>query len=150
MSYFVLDEGRVQSLAPNNVLSTIIQMERAPDTDQLAAALQRAHELLKAPEHRSLRRTLLSWLKRVVLFGMTDDREFSKIQELQELYTMLAERVTQWTQNWHEQGRQEGLQEGLRLGDKKAATALAERGFSIAEIAKSLKLEEAEVRHLLG
>ena len=150
MSYFVLDEGRVQSLAPNNVLSTIIQMERAPDTDQLAAALQRAHELLKAPEHRSLRRTLLSWLKRVVLFGMTDDREFSKIHELQELYTMLAERVTQWTQNWHEQGRQEGLQEGLRLGDKKAATALAERGFSIAEIAKSLKLEEAEVRHLLG
>ena len=150
MCYFVLDEGRVQPLAPNNILSTIIQIEWAPDTEQLAAALQRAHELLKAPEHQSLRRSLLGWLKRVVLFRITGNREFAKIKELQEVYTVLAERVTQWTQNWHEQGRQEGLQEGLQLGDQKAAIALAERGFSIAEIAKALKLEEFEVRRMLG
>ena len=153
MCYFVLDEGRVQPLAPNNILSTIIQIERAPDTEQLATALQRAHELLKAPEHQSLRRSLLGWLKRVVLFRMNGNREFAKIKELQEVYTVLAERVTQWTQNWHEQGRQEGRQEGLLeglwLGDKKAAIALSERGFSIAEIAKALELEESEVRQML-
>ena len=37
---------------------------------------------------------------------MTGNREFAKINELQEVYTVLAERVTQWTKNWHEQGRQ--------------------------------------------
>ena len=142
MSYFVFDEGQVQPLAPNNTLSTIIQIERAADTEQLAAALWRAHELLKAPEHRSLRRSLLAWLKRVVLFRITGNREFPQINELQEVYTVLAERVTQWTQNWHEQGRKEGLQE--------AAVGMFEQGLPISKIASALKLDEAEVRRMLG
>ena len=146
MSYFVLDKGRVQPLAPNNILSTIIQIEWAPDTEQLAAALQRAHELLKAPEHKSLRRSLLGWLKRVVLFRMTGNREFAKINELQEVYTVLAERVTQWTKNWHEQGRQEGRQEGFQ----EAAIGMFEQGLPVSKIASALKLDEAEVRRMLG
>ena len=135
-------------------MSAIIQIEWAQNTEQLAAALQRAHELLKAPKHKSLRRSILGWLKRVVLFRITGNREFAPINELHEVYTVLAERVTQWTQNWHEQGRQEGHEEGRREGllegRQEAAIALAERGFSIAEIAKALKLDEAEVRRMLG
>ena len=174
MSYFLLDEGRVQPLAPNNILSTIIQMEKAPDTGQLAAALQRAHELLNASEHQSLRRSLLVWLKRVVLSEMAPNKEFAQLNELQEVQTMLAETVTQWTQNWkHEgwqkglrEGRKEGLQEGLQKGLQeglhrgkheglqeglqKAATAMFENGFSVSKIASALKLDEAEVRRMLG
>ena len=146
MCYFVLDEGRVQPLAPNNILSTIIQIERAPDTEQLAVALQRAHELLKAPEHKSLRRSLLGWLKTVVLFRMNGNQEFAKIKELQEVYTVLAERVTQWTQNWHEQGREEGRQEGLQ----EATIGMFEQGLPISKIASALKLDEAEIRRMLG
>ena len=158
MCYFVLDEGRVQPLAPNNILSTIIQIERAPDTEQLATALQRAHELLKAPEHQSLRRSLLGWLKRVVLFRLTGNREFAQINELHEVYTVLAERVTQWTQNWHEQGRQEGRQEGREEGRQEgrqegfqeAAIGMFEQGLPVSKIASALKLDEAEVRRMLG
>ena len=166
MSYFLLDEGRVQPLAPNNILSTIIQMEKAPDTGQLAAALQRAHELLKAPEHQSLRRSLLVWLKRVVLSEMAPNKEFAQLNELQEVQTMLAETVTQWTQNWkHEgwqkglrEGRKEGLQEGIHRGKheglqeglQKAATAMFEHGLSVSKIANALKLDEAEIRRMLG
>ena len=186
MRYFLLDEGRVQPLAPNNILSTIIQMEKAPDTGQLAASLQRAHELLKAPEHQSLRRSLLVWLKRVVLSEMAPNKEFAQLNELQEVQTMLAETVTQWTQNWkHEgwqkglregrkeglqKGLQEGLQEGLAKGEQKglqeglhrgkheglqeglqkAATAMFEHGLSVNKIASALKLDEAEVRRMLG
>ena len=185
INYFVLDEGRVQPLASDNILSSIIQMERAPDTEQLFVALQRANKLLKAPEHQTLRRSLLAWLKRVVLRRVIRNREFSNIHELQELYTMLAETVTQWTRDWkHEgwqkglqegreeglqegrqeglqegrregrqEGRQEGLQEGRREGrregSQKAAIALSHRGFSVAEIADALELDESEVKQML-
>ena len=48
MSYYLLDEGRVQPLAPDNILSAIIEMERAPDAKQLSAALELARKLLDA------------------------------------------------------------------------------------------------------
>ena len=182
ISYFVFDEGRVQPLAPDNILSTIIQMEKAPDAEQLAAALQRARELLSASENQPLRRSLLAWLKRVVLRRIAPNREFSQLHELQEVQTMLAETVTEWTRQWHEEGwqkglqagRQEGLEEGLQRGKQqgrqegrqegkqegrqeglyeglqKAATTLAQRGFSMAEIANSLELSESEVERMLS
>ena len=50
MSYYLLDEGRVQPLAPDNILSAIIEMERAPDAKQLSAALERARKLLDVPK----------------------------------------------------------------------------------------------------
>ena len=142
MSYYLLDEGRVQPLAPNNILSAIIEMERAPDAKQLSAALERARKLLDASGNQSLGRTLLAWLKRVVLRFMAPGLKLDQLNYLEELQTMLAENVIMWTQKW----KQEGLQEGL----KRAALASAKRGLSVAEIASDLGLDEAEVRRMLG
>ena len=142
MSYYLLDEGRVQPLAPDNILSTIIEMERAPDAKQLSAALERARKLLDASGNQSLGRTLLAWLKRVVLRFMAPGLKLDQLNYLEELQTMLAENVIMWTQKW----KQEGLQEGL----KRAALASAKRGLSVAEIASDLGLDEAEVRRMLG
>jgi flagellar biosynthesis/type III secretory pathway protein FliH len=56
--------------------------------------------------------------------------EFGSIYDLQEVQSMLAERVTEWTAQWkreghregkeegREEGREEGLQEGLEKGRK--------------------------------
>ena len=77
---------------------------------------------------------------------MNGNQEFAKIKELQEVYTVLAERVTQWTQNWHEQGREEGRQEGLQ----EATIGMFEQGLPISKIASALKLDEAEIRRMLG
>ena len=142
MSYYLLDEGRVQPLAPDNILSTIIEMERAPDAKQLSAALERARKLLDASGNQSLGRTLLAWLKRVVLRFMAPGLKLDQLNYLEELQTMLAENVIMWTQKW----KQEGLQEGLQ----KAATAMSEHGFSVSKIAVALELDEAEVRRMLG
>ena len=142
MSYYLLDEGRVQPLAPNNILSTIIEMERAPDTEQLAAALEQARKLLDASGNQSLGRTLLAWLKRVVLRFIAPGIKLDQLNYLEELQTMLAENAIKWTQKW----KQEGLQEGL----KRAALASAKRGLSVAEIASDLGLDEAEVRRMLS
>ena len=142
MSYFVLDEGRVRPLAQNNTLSTIIQLEQAPDAEQLVAALEQARELLNDADHSSLRQALLAWLESVVLQRVAPATDLPTLSELQEVKTMLAETVTQWTQDWKEEGRQEVLQ--------KAATALSQRGLSVSEIAQALELTESEVGSMLG
>ena len=172
MGYFVLDEGRVHPLAKHNALSTIIQLEQAPDTQQLAAALAQARELLGDTKHSSLRQAILAWLEGVVLRRVAPKEHFPKFRQLQEVQTMLAETVTRWTQQWLEQGRQEGEQRGLRKGEQigeqrgkqkglregeqrglqktvKAVVAMAKRGFAITEIAQDLDLSESEVRRIL-
>ena len=162
MSYFVLDEGRVRPLAQNNTLSTIIQLEQAPDAGQLVAALEQARELLNDADHSSLRQALLAWLESVVLQRVAPATDLPTLSELQEVKTMLAETVTRWTEDWKEEGRQEGLQEGALkgrqeglqegqlLGLQKAAIVLAQRGLSVAEIAQALELTESEVGSMLG
>ena len=161
MNYFVLDEGRVHPLAEHNALSTIIQLEQAPDTQQLAAALAQARELLGDAKHSSLRQAILAWLEGVVLQRVAPKEHFPKFRQLQEVQTMLAETVTRWTEQWLEEGRQEGerkglqegerkgLQEGEQKGLQKAVVAMAKRGFAIAEIAQDLELSEVEVRSML-
>ena len=150
MSYFVLNEGRVRPLAKNNTLSSIIQLEQAPDAGQLVAALEQARELLNDADHSSLRQALLAWLESVVLQRVAPATDLPTLSELQEVKTMLAETVTRWTQDWKEEGRQEGLQEGRQEGLQKAAIALAQRGLSVAEIAQALELTESEVGSMLG
>ena len=154
MSYYLLDEGRVQPLAPDNILSAIIEMERAPDAKQLSAALERARKLLDVSGNQSLGRTLLAWLKRVVLRFMAPGLKLDQLNYLEELQTMLAENVIMWTQKWEHQGWQKGLVKGREEGREevfqKAALASAKRGISVAEIAIDLGLDEAEVRRILG
>ena len=153
MNYFLLDEGKVQPLAPRNTLSTIIQLERAPDAEQLSTALEQVRELLNDPEHSSLRRALLAWLEGVILENVVPGKYLPKLDQLKEEYTMLAENAAQWTQQWLEEGRQAGLQEGKQEGRleglQEAAIAFAQRGTSVVEIAQALDLEESEVRRML-
>ena len=68
---------------------------------------------------------------------------------------MLAETVTQWTQQWLEKGRQKGiLQEGEQKGQlpglQKAAVVLAQRDLLVAEIAQALELEKLETKRMLA
>ena len=116
ISYAILDAGRVQELAPDNTVSTIIELETAGDSQQLALILERAKTLLEAPENSEFQLALVAWLQAVVLHRVAPDEDFPKFRQLHEVRTMLAERAIQWTQEWLEEGRQAGLQQGLLKG----------------------------------
>ena len=49
-----------------------------------------------------------------------------------------------------ERGLAQGIEQGEQRGLQKAVTALAQRGFSLAEIAHDLEITESEVRRILG
>lgn len=40
--------------------------------------------------------------------------KLGSINDLQEVQSMLAERVTEWMEEWKRQGMEKGLQEGLQ------------------------------------
>ena len=163
--YAILDLGRVQKLAPDNTVSTIIELETAGDGKQLALILERARVLLEAPENYEFQRALVAWLQAVVLKRVSPEEDFPKFRQLNEVRTMLAERVTQWTEDLLEEGRQVGLQEGVQIGREegreegrevgleeglqKAALALARRNFTVAEIAAELEVSQEVVERML-
>ncbi|MBU1931979.1 hypothetical protein KJ965_04760 [Patescibacteria group bacterium] len=70
-------------------------------------------EWLQAPEQTSLRRAFTVWLRRVLLPARFKGVEIPPVTELQEVKTMLAERVKEWTMEWKEEGLQQGLRQGL-------------------------------------
>ena len=62
----------------------------------------------------------------------------------------LEEGLQRGKQQGKQEGKQEGRQEGLYEGLQKAATTLAQRGLSMAEIANSLELSKSEVERMLS
>jgi len=111
LQYFLLDEGRYaeSELATlRNLAAALFRLKnsRTPqDVERILAALV---TWLRAPEQSSLRRAFTVWLKRVFLPGRLPGVELGRINDLQEVQSMLAERVTEWTEEWKRQGRLEG------------------------------------------
>ena len=60
-------------------------------------------ELLKDPKQTSLRRAFTVWLNRVLLPAKTPDAHFTELNDLNEVNTLLAERIKQWTQDWKQE-----------------------------------------------
>ncbi|MBP1151276.1 Rpn family recombination-promoting nuclease/putative transposase [Methylocaldum sp. RMAD-M] len=127
LRYFLLDEGRYaeSELAPlRNLAAALFRLEnsRTPqDVERILAALG---TWLQAPEQSSLRRAFTVWLKRVFLPGRLPGVELGRINDLQEVQSMLAERVTEWTEEWKRQGMEKGLQQGRQEGRQEGEATL--------------------------
>ena len=113
--YWLLDEGRVPAEAlpdlPNTV-AEIIRLETSPEPEDMRRVIARLVKNLAGPEYDSLRRALTVWMKRVLLKRLLPGEEVPEINDLQEVETMLAERVEQWTSRWEQRGMERGMQRG--------------------------------------
>jgi len=117
--YFLLDEGRVSEpelAEADNSLADIIRLESSPEPEVMRQIIGRLTQRLREPRYDSLRRALVVWINRVVLKRLVPAERIPEATELQEIDTMLAERVVEWTEKWKQQGLQQGLQEGRQEG----------------------------------
>jgi hypothetical protein len=57
-----------------------------------------------APDQTDLRRAFVGWLRQVLLPRRIPGAEIPEIENLQEVRTMLAERVQEWTRKWEQEG----------------------------------------------
>ena len=155
LRYLLLDEGRYADgeLAPLcNLAAALFRMENSRTPQDVEQVLSALVEWLKSPGQDSLRRAFTVWLKRVFLPGRLPSVDFDNLNELQEVKSMLAERVIEWTEEWEQQGLQEGLQEGRQEECISLVTRLLIRKFGIhPELGPSLvQLQNLPVEKLEG
>ena len=79
--------------------------------------------------------------------------EFPELTELNEVRTMLTERVEDWTKEWWEnglkQGHQEGFEEGRKKGELLILVRQLERKFGPLSDQHQHRLDEADADTLL-
>lgn len=87
-----------------NLAAALFRLENSRTPKDLEDMLVALVDWLKAPEQTSLWRAFTVWLKRVLLQSRMPGVEFTKLNDLQEVSAMLAERVVEWTETWEQQG----------------------------------------------
>ncbi len=116
--FFLLDEGRLLAEGLNKesgrLASLLFRLDKSQNTEQVKQAFE---ELLIAlprsdGENSFLRQAFLSWLKSGVIERLGETKDLPEIHELEDIYTMLEERVEQWKRDYINQGREEGREEG--------------------------------------
>jgi hypothetical protein len=74
-------------------------------------------EWLNKTSQSSLRRAFSRWIKQVVLPVRMPGVEFEAMNDLQEVQSMLAERVKSWVENSKIEGIKIGISQGISQGD---------------------------------
>ena len=117
LRYALLDEAQVPELeleSERNVAAALFRLEKSRDVESLRREVSR---IASAPGlDEGLRRSVHTWLTQVLLPGRFPEGSLAEARSLEEVDTMLAERVKEWTREWKREGMQEGMQKGLRKG----------------------------------
>jgi predicted transposase/invertase (TIGR01784 family) len=116
LRYHLLDEGRVQTLAADNTVADLIEIESAAEREQMQTVVDRLSKRLAGPQNTELRRALAVWIRRVVAQRLPPQAKLPAVTELSEVQAMLSRNVTRWDVRAMEKGRQEGRQEGRLEG----------------------------------
>ena len=140
--YFLVDAGRYgkEDLPQRNLVSALIALENSRSAADLKRAVDALVDWLREPEDQGLKRSFGEWIRQVLVprrFGSTGLPPMPRLEEVQ---TMLAERVKEWTEEWRREGLERGLREGLERGRAEERTLLcrmAVRKFD-AETAEAL------------
>jgi len=113
LSYWLLDEGRVgdENLeefksTTFNLTAELIAFELCKSPEEIREHISRLHQNLKEPENQEIRRTFALWLSRLLKSRLKND-SIPEFQELMEVDAMLAETITEWTEQWKAEGKAE-------------------------------------------
>ena len=120
--YFLLDEGRVgdADLPDGNLVSALIALETSRDRERLPELLGSLIGLLREQGDEELTQAFRSWVAQVLLPRRFRGGESGWLPRLEEVRTMLAEQVREWTEEWVEEGREQGSRAASR-GSRRAA-----------------------------
>jgi hypothetical protein len=110
LRYCLLDEAQIadselESL--RNLVAALFRLEKSRGPEDIQRILTALIEWLQEPGLAELRRSFTAWLVGVLLPGRVPGITIPQVANLQEVRSMLAERVVEWTQQWKEEGRQE-------------------------------------------
>ena len=157
--YLLLDEHaqRVEDLPADNVVTAQIALEQG-EVESLGPVLRGLGALLAGPRHASLRRAFAEWTRQVVegsglasaqpgLSGVL--RRLEQTGELDEMGTLLAERIDEFAEKRAEKRAAEQHARGLEQGRERGLEQ--ERALLVRQAARKFGAETAErLAALLG
>jgi hypothetical protein len=130
LRYCLLDEGRIAASdleSLQNLSAALIRLERSQSPEDVLRVLESLLKWLNEPEHSELRRSFATWMQEILLPARLPGVEIPKLGELQEVKSMLAERVLEWTQEWKQEGFEQGFQEGIGIVRRALLAKLEQR-----------------------
>ena len=101
----------------------MIALETNRDRARLPALLDTLIELLRAQDDEELTDAFTTWAEQVLLPRPLRGTASAPLPRLEEVRTMLAETVREWTEQWVEQGIEQGRAEERALLCRLAARA---------------------------
>ncbi|HEV2854128.1 MAG TPA: Rpn family recombination-promoting nuclease/putative transposase [Thermoanaerobaculia bacterium] len=113
LRYRLVDEAafpREELAALNSPVANLFRIEASRDWSEVRSSVHQLRQTIP-PSEASLRRAFEIWLEKVILPRFKLSREASGTLTLEEMETMLAERIDQWNRKIREEGRQEGGRE---------------------------------------
>ena len=122
--YFLLDVGRWadDDLPGRNLVSALVRLERSRPDEDMERAVGALIEWGRGEDE--LNRAFAAWIGQVLIPRHSGKKEPPPGTNLEEIRTMLAERVQEWYAEAREKGlragRQEGLEKGLEKGREEA------------------------------
>lgn len=135
LRYCLLDEGRIAASeleSLQNLSAALIRLERSRSPEDVLGVLESLLKWLNDPELSELRRSFATWMQEILLPARLPGAKIPKLAELQEVKSMLAERVVEWTQEWKQEGFQEGIEKGIEKGKEQVIETL--RGVLLAKL----------------
>ena len=146
LRYYLLDEGRVgaHDLPRRNLVSSLITLETNREQEQAPVLLAALIERLRELGDTELTRVFQEWVEQVLVPRGPRGTELEPMPRLEEVRTMLAEQVKEWTAEWVAEGREQGLKEGIEQGIKRGIERGIEQG-----IERGIEQVRAEERRLL-
>lgn len=150
--YLLIDERALASAplsSTQNLVAAVFALEQSRDAEDVLRVVRALIEALRDPAQESLRRTFAAWIHQVMLPAHFPAEAFGPKLPLQEVETMLAERVQRWYREQREQGRSEGRSEGQRLMATRAAVRLIEARFGAPSTATLARLDAMSEEQLL-
>lgn len=143
LRYCLLDEGRIAAsdLEPlQNLAAALFRLERSRGPEDVQRVLEALLQWLDVPALSELRRSFGVWMREVLLPARVPGAVIPQMSDLEEVKSMLAERVVEWTQEWKQEGFEEGLRQGI------ANTAATLRGMLLASLEERFGALPEEVR----
>ena len=119
LRYCLLDEARITDAeleSLRNLAAALFRLEKSRGPEDIQRVLVALIEWLREPDLAELRRSFTTWLLGVLLPSRVPGTVIPQVADLQEVKSMLAERVVEWTHEWKQEGLEEGLQQGLQQG----------------------------------
>ena len=143
--YLLLDEGAYpESSLPQvrNLVAAVFRLENGRHAENVLAVITALLDWLQGPQQAGLRRSFTLWIQRVILADHSAIPQESLL-ELEEVHTMLAQRVQQWKQEWRTEGLEEGRAEGRTEGLAEGLEKGLEKGL---QNERSAFLRQAQLR----